>query len=81
MFVGAVGRITVVVGVDEVVVLPVELEEAVEFEEDIGWFVVNTDVAMTVLPEVTNVERDVDVMTVRDGEGDGDDDDDEFVEF
>lgn len=75
------GRIIVVVGVDEVVELLVEL--VVEFEVDIGCAVVNTDVAMTVLPAVTNVERDVDVMTVEDGEGDGDDDDDDesVVEF
>jgi hypothetical protein len=81
----AVGRITVVVGVEEVVELPVELEEAVEFEVDIGCVVVNTDVAMIVLPAVTNVEKDVDVTTASDGEGDGDDDCDddeaEFVEF
>jgi hypothetical protein len=80
----AVGRICVVVGVEEVVALPVELEE-VEFEVDIGWIVVNTDVAMTVLPAVTNVERDVDVTTANDcegdGDGDGDDDEVEFVEF
>ena len=83
----AVGRITVVVGVEEVEVeLPVELEETVEFEVDIGCIVVNTNVETTVFPEVTNVERDVDVMTANDCEGDGDDDepdDDEaeFVEF
>jgi hypothetical protein len=66
------------VGVVEVVLL-VELED-VEFEVDIGCAVVNTDVAMTVFPPVTKVERDVDVMTVNDVEG-GEDDDDEFVEF
>lgn len=55
------GRIIVVVGVDEVVVaLPLELEEAT------GCVVVNTDVEMNVLPEVTNVERDVEVMRVND---------------
>lgn len=76
---GAVGRITVDVGVEEVVALPVELEETVEFEVDIGCVVVNTNV----LPEVTNV----DVMTTCEGDGDGDGDDDcdddeaEFVEF
>lgn len=80
MVVGAVGKIIVVVGVEEVVLLPVELEEAVEFEVDSGCVVVNTDVAMTVFPADTNVERDVDVMTVNDCE-DGEDDDDEFVEF
>ena len=83
----AVGRIIVVVGVEEVVALPVELEEAVEFEVDIGCVVVNTDVVTTVLPAVVNVERDVDVTTANDGEGDGDDDADadadeaELVEF
>ena len=83
----AVGRITVVVGVEEVEVeLPVELEETVEFEVDIGCIVVNTNVETTVFPEVTNVERDVDVMTANDCEGDGDDDEPdedeaEFVEF
>jgi len=81
----AVGRITVVVGVEEVVALPVELEETVEFEVDIGCVVMNTDVAKKVLPEVTNVETDVDVRTANDcEEGDDDDDDDdeaEFVEF
>jgi len=35
-------------------------------EEATGCVVVNTDVAMTVFPEVTNVERDVEVMTVND---------------
>lgn len=73
------GRIIVDVGVEEVELL-VELEEEVEFEVDIGCVVVNTDEAMSVLPPVTNVERDVDVMTVNDVE-DGEDDDDEFVEF
>lgn len=82
----AVGRITVVVGVEEVVALPVELEETVEFEEVIGCVVVKTDVAMKVLPEDTNVERDVDVTTANDCEGDGEDDADdedeaEFDEF
>lgn len=80
----AVGRIIVVVGVEEVVALPVELEEADEFEVDIGCVVVNTDVVTNVLPEVTIVERDVDVTTASDCEGDGDDDDEaeaEFVEF
>jgi hypothetical protein len=81
----AVGRITVVVGVEEVVALPVELEETVEFEVDIGCVVMITDVAKKVLPEVTNVETDVDVRTANDcEEGDDDDDDDdeaEFVEF
>ena len=82
----AVGKITVVVGVEEVVALPVELEEAVEFEVDIGCIVVSTDVAMNVLPAAfTDVERDVDVTTAKDCEGDGDDDGDddeaEFVEF
>lgn len=76
----AVGRMTVVVGVEEVVALPVELEETVELEVDIGCVVVNTDVATKVLPAVTTVERDVDVRTANDCEGDGDDDD-EFVEF
>jgi hypothetical protein len=77
----AVGRFCDVVGVEEValaVELAVELDD--EFEEDIGSIVVNTDVAMTVLPAVTKVERDVAVMTESDCEGD-DDDDDEFVEF
>lgn len=69
------------VGVDEVA-LPVELEELVElveFEVDIGCPVVNTDVATVVFPAVTNVERDVNVTTVKDGEDD--DDEFEFVEF
>jgi hypothetical protein len=79
MVVGAVGCVIVDVGVEEVV-LPVELEEAVEFEVDIGCVVVNTDEAMSVLPPVINVERNVDVMTVNDVE-DGEDDDDEFVAF
>ena len=82
----AVGSITVVVGVEEVVALP---EEAVEFEVDIGCVVLNIDVtvAMNVLPEFTDVkrERDVDVTTANDCEGDDDDDGDEdeaeFVEF
>jgi hypothetical protein len=76
----AVGRFCDVVGVEEVVALPVELpvELDVEFEVDIGCIVVNTDVTMTVFPAVTDVERDV--MTASDCEGDGDDDD-EFVEF
>jgi hypothetical protein len=83
----AVGRITVVVGVEDVVALPVELEETVEFEVDIGCVVVNTVVATKVLPEVTNVERDVDVTTANDCEADDDDESDdeadeaEFVEF
>ena len=85
MVVAAVGRITVVVGVEEVEVVALPVEFEVEFEVDIGCVVVNTDVAMTVLPAVTNVERDVDVTTANDGEGDGDDDGDdneaEFVEF
>lgn len=80
----AVGRIIVVVGVVEVVELLVELEETVEFEVDIGWFAVITDVETKVLPPFTNVERDVDVTTENDCEGDGDDDpdaDDDEVEF
>jgi hypothetical protein len=69
-------RITVVVGVEEVVALPIELEEVVKFEvDDIGCVVVNT--------VVTNVERDADVTTANDNEGDGDGDGDEaeFVEM
>ena len=75
----AVGKITVDVGVEEVVALPVELEETVEFEVVIGCNVVNTDVATDVLPLDTNVERDV--MTASDCEGDCDDDGEDEVEF
>ena len=81
MVVAAVGKIIVVVGVEEVVALPVELEEAVEFDVDIGCVVVNTDVATNVLPAVTTVERDVDITTANDCEGDADDDEAEFVEL
>lgn len=70
------GRGLVDVGVDEVVALLVELEEA---EGDTGCVVVNTDVAVEVFPAVTNVERDVEVTTVKDGEGDTEED--EFVEL
>ena len=73
----AVGRITVVVGVEEVVALPVELEVTVEFEVDI------VCVATKVLPPNTNVERDVRTASdcEEDGDDDADDDETEFVEF
>ena len=78
------GRIIVVVGVEEVVALPVELEEVVEFEVEFevetGCTVVNTEVATTVFPPDTKVDREVEVITVNNVE-DGEDDDDELVEF